>query len=173
MLLGLALAASACAMTPALAQSISAQTTKIIELERAGKFSWALTLAQKTLADAEKTHGPGHRDVAAALNNLGHAYANLGQDSEAEPLYKRALAIFEKVGGLDSADVARSLNNMADLYERQNRLAEAEPLYRRAIFCRLRRQQAGGAACRRQRTLVPLCAVQHDALVIKTRPFAA
>jgi Flp pilus assembly protein TadD len=35
-----------------------------------------------------------HRDVAAALNNLGHAYANLGQDSEAEPLYKRALANF-------------------------------------------------------------------------------
>jgi hypothetical protein len=41
---------------PALAQSISDQTTKIIELERAGKFSEALTLAQKTLTDAEKTH---------------------------------------------------------------------------------------------------------------------
>ena len=105
-------------MTPALTQSISTQTTKIIELERAGKFSEALTLARKTLADAEKAHGPVHRDVAAALNNLGHAYANLGQDSEAEPLYKRALAIFEKAGGLDSADVAPTLNNLAALYQR-------------------------------------------------------
>jgi CHAT domain-containing protein/tetratricopeptide (TPR) repeat protein len=134
LLLGLALAASAYAMTPALAQSIGAQTTKIIELERAGKFSEALTLAQKTLADAEKAHGPAHRDVAAALNNLGHAYANLGQDSEAEPLYKRALATFEKVGGLDSADVAPTLNNLAALYQRQDRFADAEPLFRRALL---------------------------------------
>ena len=51
-LLGLALATSAGLATPALAQSISAQTTRIIELERAEKFSDALALAQKTLADA-------------------------------------------------------------------------------------------------------------------------
>jgi len=112
----------------------SVQTTKIIELERAGKFSKALTLAQKTLADAEKAHGPVHRDFAAALNNLGHAYANLGQDSEAEPLYRRALAIFEKAGGLDSADIAPTLNNLAALYQRQDRLADAEPLFRRALL---------------------------------------
>jgi len=94
LLLGLALAASASLAAPALAQSVSAQTTKIIELERAGRFSEALTLAQKTLADAEKARGPAHRDVGAALNNLGHVHASLGQDREAEPLYKRSLAIF-------------------------------------------------------------------------------
>jgi len=64
LLLGLALATSACLATPALAQNVSAQTTKIIELNRAGKFSEALTLAQKTLADAEKARGPVHRDGA-------------------------------------------------------------------------------------------------------------
>jgi CHAT domain-containing protein/Tfp pilus assembly protein PilF len=133
LLLGLALATSAFVVTPALAQSISAQTTRIIELERAGKFPEALTLAQKTLADAEKARGPAHRDVAAALNNLGHAYANLGQDAEAEPLYKRALAIFEKTGGLDSADVAPTLMNLAAVYQRQDRFADAEPLFRRAL----------------------------------------
>ncbi|MBI5320131.1 CHAT domain-containing tetratricopeptide repeat protein [Bradyrhizobium sp.] len=134
LLLGLALATSACVVTPALAQNVSAQTTKIIELERAGKYSEALTLAQKTLADAERARGPVHRDVAAALNNLGQAHAGLGQDSEAEPLYKRALAIFEKVGGLDSADVAPTLNNLAALYQRQDRFADAEPLFRRALI---------------------------------------
>jgi CHAT domain-containing protein/Tfp pilus assembly protein PilF len=134
LLLGLALAASACIALPASAQNVAAQTNKIIELERAGKFADALTLAQKTLADAEKAHGAVHRDVAASLNNLGHAYANLGQDAEAEPLYKRALAIFEKVGGLDSADVSPTLNNLAALYQRQDRFADAEPLFRRALM---------------------------------------
>ncbi|MCP4732750.1 MAG: CHAT domain-containing protein [Bosea sp.] len=133
LLLGLALAMSAGVASPALAQNVAAQTNRIIELERTGKFQDALTLAQKTLADAEKAHGPVHRDVAAVLNNLGHAYANLGQDAEAEPLYKRALAIFEKVGGLDSADVSPTLNNLAALYQRQDRFADAEPLFRRAL----------------------------------------
>jgi tetratricopeptide (TPR) repeat protein len=66
-LLGLALAASACAMTPALAQSISAQTTKIIELERAGKFSEALAIREKVL-------GQDHPDVARSLNNMADLY---------------------------------------------------------------------------------------------------
>src|SRR5262249_7220821 len=138
MLIGLALATSAFVATPAMAQNVSAQTAKIIELNRAGKFQEALTLAQKTLADAEKAHGPVHRDVAAALNNLGQVYGSLGQDSEAEPLYKRSLAIFEKVGGLDSVDVAPTLNNLAALYQRQDRFADAEPLFRRALVIRER-----------------------------------
>ncbi len=120
-------------VAPVSAQSIAAQTNKITELERAGKFADALTLAQKTVTDAEKAHGPVHRDVAAVLNNFGHVYASLGQDVEAEPLYKRALAIFEKVGGLDSADVSPTLNNLAALYQRQDRFADAEPLFRRAL----------------------------------------
>jgi len=148
LLLGLALAASACVATSASAQNVAAQTNKIIELERAGKFADALTLAQKTLADAEKAHGPVHRDVAASLNNLGHAYANLGQDVEAEPLYKRALAIFEKVGGLDSADVSPTLNNLAALYQRQDRFADAEPLFRRALVIY---EKAAGRSTRRSR----------------------
>ncbi|HKU08622.1 MAG TPA: tetratricopeptide repeat protein, partial [Bradyrhizobium sp.] len=134
LLVALAMAAGACVVTPASAQSISAQTNKVIELQRAGKFQQALTLAQKTLADAERLHGPVHRDVAAALSNLGQAYSALGQDSEAEPLYKRALAIFEKTGGLDTADVATLLNNLAALYQREDRLADAEPLFRRALI---------------------------------------
>lgn len=138
LLLGLTLVASACLATPALAQNVSAQTAKILELNRAGKHSEALALAQKTVADAEKAHGPVHRDVAAALNNLGQAYGSLGQDAEAEPLYKRALAVFEKVGGLDSADVAPTLTNLAALYQRQDRLADAEPLFRRALAIRER-----------------------------------
>jgi len=133
LLLGLMLAASTWSATPALAQNVAAQTTKVIELERAGKFQEALSLAQKTLADAEKSRGPAHRDIAAAMNNVAHVQASLGNDSEAEPLYKQALAIFEKSGGLDSPDVAPTLNNLAALYQRQDRFGDAEPLFRRAL----------------------------------------
>ena len=136
--LWLALAASTCLTTPSLAQSAARADAKITELSKAGKYSEAVPLAQKTLADMEKTHGPVHRDVAAALNNLGMLYGSTGQEAEAEPLYKRALTIFEKAGGLDSVEVAPTLNNLAALYQRQERFADAEPLFRRALAIRER-----------------------------------
>ena len=44
LLLGLALATSACLATPALAQSVSAKTNQIVELMKAGKYADALPL---------------------------------------------------------------------------------------------------------------------------------
>lgn len=134
----LALAAATSLTAPSLAQSVLARSTEIAELSKAGKYSEAIPLAQKLLADMEKAHGPAHRDVAAALNNLGILYGSTGRDTEAEPLYKRALTIFEKTGGLDSADVAPILNSLAALYQRQERFADAEPLFRRALAIRER-----------------------------------
>jgi CHAT domain-containing protein/Tfp pilus assembly protein PilF len=136
--LWLALAASTCLTAPSLAQSVAARSTEIAELSRSGKYSEAIPLAQKLLADMEKAHGPVHRDVAGALNNLGLLYGNTGRDTEAEPLYKRALAIFEKTVGLDSVEVASTLNNLAALYQRQERFADAEPLFKRALAIRER-----------------------------------
>jgi tetratricopeptide (TPR) repeat protein len=104
--------------------------------ERAGKYSEAIPLARRLLADMEKAHGPVDRDVAAALNNLALLYGDLGQDADAEPLLKRALTIQEKVWGLESAEIAPELNNLAALYQRQERYAEAEPLFRRALAIR-------------------------------------
>jgi CHAT domain-containing protein/Tfp pilus assembly protein PilF len=136
--LWLALAASTCLTAPSLAQNAAARSAEIAELSKAGKYSDAIPLAQKLLADMEKTFGPVHRDVAGSLNNLGMLYDSTGQDVEAEPLYKRALTILEKVGGLDSVEVAPVLNNLAALYQRQERFADAEPLFRRALSIRER-----------------------------------
>jgi CHAT domain-containing protein/Tfp pilus assembly protein PilF len=136
--LWLALAATTCLTAPSLAQNAAARSAQIAELSKAGKYSEAIPLAQKLLADIEKTYGPVHRDVAGALNNLGMLYGSTGQDAEAEPLYKRALTIFEKTGGLDSVEVASTLNNLAALYQRQERLADAEPLFKRALAIRER-----------------------------------
>jgi tetratricopeptide (TPR) repeat protein len=114
----LALIASVCIMAPSSAQKsdVTARSAQIAELGRAGKYSEAIPLAQRLLADMEKTYGPVHRDVAASLNNLALLYGNQGRDSEAEPLYKRAIAILEKIYGLDSSEVAPELNNLAALY---------------------------------------------------------
>jgi CHAT domain-containing protein/Tfp pilus assembly protein PilF len=137
LIVSLALVASACLSAPSFAQNeTAALNARITELSRAGKYSEAIPLAQRLVANLEKAHGPFNRDVAASLNNLALLYGNQGRDAEAEPLCKRALAILEKVHGLDSSEVAASLNNLAALYQRQERYADAEPLFKRALAIR-------------------------------------
>jgi CHAT domain-containing protein/Tfp pilus assembly protein PilF len=130
----LALAASLCAGSPARAEGLYAQSGKVIQLMRAGKYAEALPLAQAMVAQLEK--GPPSRDLGGALNNLAQVYGDMGRDAEAEPLYQRSLAVMEKAVGLDSADMAPALNNLAALYQRQFRYAEAEPLFKRALALR-------------------------------------
>lgn len=135
---GLALIASACLGTSCFAQKsdTAALSARIAELGRAGKYSEAIPLAQRQVADLEKSSGPVNRDLAGALNNLALLYGNQGQDGEAEPFYKRALSILEKTDGLDRVGIAPELNNLAALYERQGRYVEAEPLFKRALAIR-------------------------------------
>src|SRR5690348_14851399 len=139
-LLSLIFAGSLCLIlslgSAARAENLSAQSGKIIQLERAGKYAEAFSLAQAMVSALEK--GPPNRDLAGALNNLAQVYGGLGQDSVAEPIYKRALAIMEKAAGLDSIDMAPELTNLAALYQRQARYAEAEPLFKRALALRER-----------------------------------
>ena len=114
LLVSLALAASVCVSKPSSAQGLAAQSAKIAELERAGKYAEAIPLAQAMLANQEK--GPPNRDLAGALNNLAQLYGDVGRDADAEPLYKRALAIMEKSVGLDSVEMAPELGNLGALY---------------------------------------------------------
>ncbi|HEY2245977.1 MAG TPA: CHAT domain-containing tetratricopeptide repeat protein [Bradyrhizobium sp.] len=132
----LALASSAGLVAPSFAQGLAAQSAKIAEFGRAGKYDEAIPLAQTMVANLDK--GAPSRDLGAALNNLAQLYGDVGRDAEAEPLYKRALAIMEKTVGLDSVDIAPELNNLAALYQRQLRYAGAEPLFKRALAIRER-----------------------------------
>jgi CHAT domain-containing protein len=96
-------------------------------------YADAEPLHLRALAIFEKTRGPSHPDVAAALNNLGMLYWKQNRDADAEPFYRRSLAINEKAFGRDHPDVALALNNLAALYRRQGRYADAEPLYQRSL----------------------------------------
>ena len=133
---GLALMLSASLAAPGLAQTLAAQSGRIIELTRAGKYSDALPLALVMVASLESNNT---RDLAGALNNLGQVYAGQGHDDQAEPLYKRAIALTEKSLGLDAVGVAANLTNLAAVYQRQGLFTEAEPLFQRALAIREKR----------------------------------
>ena len=137
----LCLALVAGVASSAFAEGLFAQSGKVIELVRAGKYNEALPLAQAMVADQEKR--PPSRDLAGALNNLAEVYSGMGRDDEAEQLYKRALAVMEKTGAIDSADMAPELTNLAAIYERQSRYAEAEPLFKRALALREKARPPG------------------------------
>ena len=82
-------------------------------LYKQGRYTEAISLAQRILAIREKSLGPNHPDVAISLNNLASLYQDQGRYADAEPLYKRSLAIREKSLGPNHPDVATSLNNLA------------------------------------------------------------
>jgi CHAT domain-containing protein/tetratricopeptide (TPR) repeat protein len=88
---------------------------------------------RRALAIDEESLGPGHPDVATALNNLATLLKATNRLAEAEPLMRRALAIGEESLGPGHPNVATNLNNLALLLKATNRLAEAEPLMRRAL----------------------------------------
>jgi CHAT domain-containing protein/tetratricopeptide (TPR) repeat protein len=134
LMLWLALLVSACWAAPSSAQGLAAQSAKVAELGRAGKYTEAIALAQAMLAAQEKN--PASRDYAGALNNLAQLYGDVGRDAEAEPMLKRAIAVMEKAVGLDSGEIAPELTNLAALYQRQERYAEAEPMFKRALALR-------------------------------------
>lgn len=138
---GVALAACACLAMPLSAQGLGAQSGKVLELGRAGRYAEAIALAQAMLANLEK--GPPSRDLAGALSNLAQLYGEVGRDAEAEPMFKRAIAIMEKAVGVDSVDIAPLLNNLGALYQRQLRYADAEPLFKRALALRERSLSPG------------------------------
>src|ERR1700743_814126 len=116
--MGLALVASACLGASSFAQKsdTAALSARIAELSRTGKYSEAIPLAQRQVANLEKSSGPVSRDFAGALNHLALLYGSRGEDRGAEPLYKRSLSILEKTDGLDRVEIAPELNNLAALY---------------------------------------------------------
>jgi tetratricopeptide (TPR) repeat protein len=68
-------------------------TTKFMILYQKGRYSEAITVAEKALKVAEKLFDSTHPNFATALNNLAAIYRAQGRYTEAEPLYKPALAI--------------------------------------------------------------------------------
>jgi len=54
----------------------AALQARVKDLDRLGKYSEAIPLAQRVLAVRERALGPNHVGVAAALNDLANLYAS-------------------------------------------------------------------------------------------------
>lgn len=78
----------------------------------------------------------GDQALVEVLLKAADYLREIGQYTQAEPLYQRALTIGERILGDEHLLVATALNNLATIYKQQERYAEAEQLYQRAIRIR-------------------------------------
>ena len=104
-----------------------------LTLHGRGNYVEAAIIAQQALDLAEKSWGPDHPNVAAALRSLADAVGAQNRFAQAEPLYKRSLAIREKALGPDHPDVANSLSGLAELYYNQGQRMQAELALKRVV----------------------------------------
>jgi len=120
---------------PALAQmgAEADLSAKAAELERAGDYAKAISLAERALAIREKALGLNHFELIPSLDHLAALYAKQARYAEAERLYKRSQAIAVKLLGPNDPLVAYGLAVLADLYRDQGRSTEAETLCKRSL----------------------------------------
>jgi tetratricopeptide (TPR) repeat protein len=102
-------------------------------LQAQARFTDARPLLERALAIDEAAYGPGHPDVAAALNNFAQILQDLGELEAARPLQERALAIDEATYGPGHPAVARDLNNLALILRDLGQPEAARPLQERAL----------------------------------------
>jgi tetratricopeptide (TPR) repeat protein len=76
----------------------------------------------------EKSLGPEHPDIPAALDNLAAVNYDQGRYGEAEPLLQRVLDMRERILGPENPHTAIAVNNLALVYREQGRYEEAERL---------------------------------------------
>ena len=70
---------------------------------------------------------------ATMLNDLGHAYTDLGLYDQALPLLERAYSLRLRTLGSENLDTAGTATNLARLYRLQGKYQKADPLFRKAL----------------------------------------
>jgi serine/threonine-protein kinase len=70
---------------------------------------------------------------ATMLDDLGHAYTELGLYDRALPLTQRAYDLRLRILGGENLDTADTTLNLARIYRLEGKYQEAEPLFRRAL----------------------------------------
>jgi tetratricopeptide (TPR) repeat protein len=107
-----------------------------VTLTRVGVAERAIGLLEEGIPILEEHRGKDHRDVGAALVNLGLAQSQAERYADAEQTYRRVIAMREATLGPDAPEVAQVLNNLAVTYKRQERIPEAVDCLRRSLAIR-------------------------------------
>jgi CHAT domain-containing protein/Tfp pilus assembly protein PilF len=109
---------------------------EVIRLFGTGEYAKAIPFAQKALAIWESELGPGDKETAVGLSNLGELHRALGDYAAAKPLHERALKIRERALGPNHADVALSATWVAMVNESLGNYPLAEKHYQQALTVR-------------------------------------
>jgi tetratricopeptide (TPR) repeat protein len=104
---------------------------KMFSFIKQGDYKQALQVAKQSLEIAEKDYGPNHINTAKSLNNVGTILWDLGNFSDAEPLFKRALTISEK--NMDDFHIGL-LDQIGSFYEAQDKYSIAEEYFMRTFL---------------------------------------
>jgi tetratricopeptide (TPR) repeat protein len=97
------------------------------------EYEKAKEINEVILKNAERIHGSTHKEVAAALNNLGISYKYLGKFSKAESYLRRALKVNEDLFGLENMHVASAANNLGSILRDLGDYSAAKEQYERSI----------------------------------------
>jgi CHAT domain-containing protein/Tfp pilus assembly protein PilF len=111
--------------------------TRVHTLNDQVKYADAIPLAAERLKLLEAALGPvDDRLIADACSDLAILHDNLGNYSEALPLFQRTLDIRERILGASHPEIANALSDVAGLYREQGNYAQALPLFQRALEIR-------------------------------------
>jgi len=108
---------------------LSCSTYKSYTLLRDQKPQEALPIAEKALADHEKSFGPEHSLVALDAIVLGETYKRLGDYAKARQMFEKALAIYVKKDGEKSKNVLLIRYALAELTYQGGQVAKAVDEY--------------------------------------------
>jgi tetratricopeptide (TPR) repeat protein len=95
-------------------------------------YAGAAAECERALAEAERTSGPNHLDIARLLDLLGEVYMALGRRPAALFALRRALAIKETTGA-SGWELAVTLGKLGEFYLSAGQYGECEPLLARAL----------------------------------------
>lgn len=112
-------------------------TTEAVSAFQAGRLQLAAEKFERCLQTLEKLHhGKGHRDVAAALHNLGHVKMELGEYKEAEEYMRRGIEMNKALADprVKAASHVLSRVNLSTLLSIRGAFEESEELLRFALF---------------------------------------
>ena len=91
----------------------------------------------RALLIQRRLHGPTHRAVRQAMQDLASLFEKRGDVEQAERLYRDALGIERRLGGQDTATAAL-LDDVARVRQEQGDLVQSEQLQREALDIRRR-----------------------------------
>lgn len=102
----------------------------------AGAFPDAQALYERAQTIRERSHEPGHPDIAESLSNVASVRHAVGAFAEARPLYERALSIQKQTLGPHHPNVAQTLNNLAVVHDDAGDYTQARALHEEALTIR-------------------------------------